>query len=140
MKKLLVFVAGKYTGDEERCTKEAEVASIKLIRNGFWVITPQKNTFGYEKYEDENLRYETWTEMYREILLRCDLVYVLQNWVNSPGAKKEVEYAVDNGIAVVFEDANHSLIDHCTDVELLRCLSGITKLEEISKESRKCGI
>lgn len=99
----LLYVAGAYSGDVEKNIQIAEQASINLIRNGFHVITPHKNTAGYEWYEDERLTYNTWLEMDLNILSRCDGVYVLKNWVASKGAKQEIAEAHRLNKPVVFE-------------------------------------
>lgn len=99
----LLYVIGAYSGDVENNIKKAENVSINLIRNGFHVITPHKNTSGYEKYEDDNITYRTWTEMDINIMLRCDAVYVMNNWVNSEGSKNEIEIAKKNGMSIYCE-------------------------------------
>ena len=136
MKKIIVFVAGKYSGEEERCTEKAEEVSVKLIRKGFAVITPHKNTQGYEKYEDDELGYEVWTRMYRVILERCDIIYVLSSWKDSKGTKIEIKHAIKCGIPVVCEDGSPTMIKHCSDLEVIHSLPSIKILEEIAKESK----
>lgn len=136
MKKMIVFVAGKYTGDEKRHTLKAEEAGIKLIKRGFSVIIPHKNTSDCEKYEDEKLGYEQWTEMYRIILERCDILYVLRSWYDSEGTKKEIEHAIEYGIPIVCEDRSLSRIKHCSDLEVIHCLPSIKILEEIARDSK----
>ena len=72
----LLYIAGPYSANEHHTEQDhinrAEIVSIELIRKGFHVITPQKNTAGYEKYEDENITFETWIAMDLNILKRCD--------------------------------------------------------------------
>lgn len=102
MKKLL-YVAGAYSGNTTENIKKAEAISINLIRNGFYCITPHKNTSGYEKYEDENITYKTWIEMDLDILSRCDAIYVMQNSHNSNGVKKEIEHAKQLNIPIIYE-------------------------------------
>ena len=79
------------------------MVSVNLIKAGFHVITPHKNTAGYEKYEDENLTYETWLKMDLDIISRCDAIYVMVNSENSQGAKKEIEFARAMGMPVIYE-------------------------------------
>jgi len=104
MNKLLVYVIGAYSGDVVNNTKKAEDISLQLIRDGYHVITPHKNTFGYEKYEDRNLTYETWIEMDLNILSRCDVVFVINNVDKSKGAKLEIEYAKKLGLKIIYEE------------------------------------
>lgn len=49
-RKTLVYVIGAYSGNVKENIQKAEEASIALIRAGYHVITPHKNTAGYEKY------------------------------------------------------------------------------------------
>ncbi len=100
----LLYVAGPYSiGNIQENIRRAEIVSVNLIRSGFHVITPHKNTAGYEKYEDGNLTYETWLKMDLDIISRCDAVYVMVNSENSQGAKKEIEFAREKGMPVIYE-------------------------------------
>lgn len=100
----LLYIAGPYTiGNTKENIRRAEMISVNLIRSGFHVITPHKNTAGYEKYEDGNITYETWIGMDLDILSRCDAVYVLVNSEDSQGVKKEIEFARATGLPVIYE-------------------------------------
>jgi len=100
----LLFVSGAYAGDTEKNIAKAEEVSIGLIRAGFHVVTPHKNTAGYEKYEDGTINRKTWLDMCFDILMRCDALYALDNWKKSEGAKDEISYAHKLGIPVIYED------------------------------------
>lgn len=103
----LIYVAGAYNGDTPEEIRaniaRAEKVSIALIRNGWVVFTPHKNTAGYEKYEDETLLHSTWISMAISILSRCDGLYVIDNWENSPGTKTEIRYAALNNMPTAYE-------------------------------------
>lgn len=102
MKKLL-YVAGAYSGNITENIKKAEEVSISLISNGFHVVTPHKNTSGYEKYENEKLTYKTWIDMDLDILSRCDAIYIMQNSHNSNGVKKEIEHAKKLNMPIIYQ-------------------------------------
>ncbi len=102
MKKLL-YIAGAYSGNTIENIKKAEEVSINLISNGFHVVTPHKNTSGYEKYENEKITYKTWIDMDLDILSRCDAIYVMQNSHNSNGVKKEIECAKKLNMPIIYE-------------------------------------
>lgn len=105
----LLYIAGPYSiGNIQENIRRAEMISVNLIRSGFHVITPHKNTAGYEKYEDGNLTYETWTKMDLDILSRCDAIYVMVNSENSQGAKKEIEFARTMRMPVIYESEHPS--------------------------------
>ena len=105
----LLYVAGAYSGNTLQNIQEAEAVSINLIRNGFHVITPHKNTSGYEKYEGDGITYETWMAMDTNILSRCDALYLMQNGYASKGANIELEFAKNNKIPVIHQKHHPSL-------------------------------
>lgn len=103
----LIYVAGKYTGDTYSAIDDniriSEVVSLKLIRKGWAVITPHKNTAHYEVYEDDTLTYHTWIAIDDEILKRCDAILMMKNWIESKGSKRELEIAKKLNIPIYFE-------------------------------------
>lgn len=103
-KRKLVYVAGPYRGNTKQNIAKAERKSIELIREGYDVITPHKNTAGYEKYEDGFLTYETWIEMDLNILSRCDAICVMKNSEKSEGTQIEIAFAIENMIEIILED------------------------------------
>ena len=100
----LLYVAGPYSANEtyseQDHIKRAEQVCISLIRSGFFVISPHKNTSGYEKYEDDNITFDTWIEMDLNILKRCDGIYLFGDWNHSVGARIEFGYAYDNKMPI----------------------------------------
>ena len=96
----LVYVAGKYSGNVETNIKHAEKVSIDLIRQGYAVITPHKNTAYYD------IDYDTIIKMDLEILSRCDIIYMLKGWEESKGAKIEYDFARKEGINIFYENNN----------------------------------
>lgn len=100
----LLYVAGAYCGDVSANISKAEEVSIALIRNGWHVFTPHKNTAGYEQYEDGTLSKTTWIEMDLNILSRCNVLFVMNNWKSSIGTQKEIHFASVHDIQTVFED------------------------------------
>lgn len=102
----LIYVAGAYTSNPSKNMEIAEKASIELIRNGFAVFTPHKNFYDYQKYEDVD--YETYLQIDFEIISRCNAVYVLDNWNESPGTKREIEYCDSIGIPVLYQSVSNA--------------------------------
>lgn len=100
--KKLIYVIGAYSGDTHNNILEAEKVSIELIKRGYHVITPHKNTSGYEKYEDGNLiTYQTWIEMDLDILSRCDAIFIIDNAKYSKGSQIEIDFAQNRGIPII---------------------------------------
>lgn len=102
-KNVLLYIAGAYAGNTKDNIQKAESISIDLIRNGFHVITPHKNTAGYEKYEDDSITIQTWLDMDFDIISRCDAIYVMSNFDNSDGTKKEIEFAKQINMLIIYE-------------------------------------
>lgn len=98
----LIYVAGAYAGDVSANITKAERVSIALIRNGWHVFTPHKNTAGYEHYTD--LPKSTWLDEDLNILARCDAMYVMDNWRTSPGTQGEIDEARRLNIPILWED------------------------------------
>lgn len=100
----LLYVAGAYKGNVSANIAKAEEVSISLIRNGWNVFTPHKNTAGYEKYEGEELSESTWITMDLGMLARCDALYVMNNWQTSCGTQSEIVFALEHDIPIFWED------------------------------------
>ena len=103
----LLYVAGPYSANgiytEQDHIYQAEQVCIQLIKQGFHVISPHKNTSGYEKYEDDNITFDTWIEMDLNILKRCDGIYLFGDYENSNGAMIELNCAIGNNIPVFID-------------------------------------
>jgi nucleoside 2-deoxyribosyltransferase len=102
--KKLVYVAGPYRGNIKKNIEKAERKSIELIMQGFDVLTPHKNTAGYEKYEDGMITHETWLELGLDLLSRCDVIYVMENAENSEGTQAEIAFALKYNIPFIYEE------------------------------------
>ena len=100
----LIYVAGAYKGDVSSNIAKAESVSIALIRNGWHVFTPHKNTAGYEKYEGEDINENTWVDMDLNTLARCDALYVMDNWRTSAGTQGEIQFAKMRDIPIFWEE------------------------------------
>jgi nucleoside 2-deoxyribosyltransferase len=101
--KKLVYVAGPYRGNIKTNIENAERKSIELIRRGFDVLTPHKNSAGYEQYEDGSITHKTWLDMGLNLLSRCDVLYVMKNAENSEGTQAEIAFALKHNIVVISE-------------------------------------
>ena len=88
-----VYIAGSITNNPNY-KEQFAAAEEKLLVAGHAVINPVKNVgFDYKDYIDMGLCE----------LMRCDAIYLLNNWEESPGARLEFWYAVTVGVQVIKE-------------------------------------
>lgn len=96
-----IYISGKISGlskDEyETHFREAEK---KLETTGHSVINPAK----VNGMLPDDTSYEEYMKMSMCMLSMCDAIYMLDNWRDSPGAKKELEAAMANGMPVLHEE------------------------------------
>jgi hypothetical protein len=99
----LIFVSGPYRASGEwevaENIRHAELASLRLWKEGWAVFCPHKNTAFFGGACDDHV----WLEGDLEILRRCDAIYMLNSWEKSSGAAAELEEAKRMGLVVFFE-------------------------------------
>lgn len=91
-----VYLSGKITGDAGYRQKFESVQN-ELMSYGYVVFNPAILPDGFE--------YEDYMALDLLILSRCDAIYLLRNWKNSPGAKRELEEAKSLGLQILDEDS-----------------------------------
>lgn len=100
----VVYIAGKYLGNEPHETNEnikhAKNAMLKLTREGWMVYCPHMNSAHFEVYHD--IPNSFWYRHGEEMLSRCDGIYMLEGWEDSKGAVRELELALDLGLKVFY--------------------------------------
>lgn len=99
----LVFISGAYRNGDwqgiEYNIQHAKREAIKLWKAGYAVICPHLNTAHFDGLCEDDV----WLEGDLEILKRCDIVYFLNNWQNSSGAKIEYDVALKMNKELMFE-------------------------------------
>jgi len=89
----LCYISGKYFGETNDETYEniqiARKAAVMLWCKGWAVICPHLNT----AFMDGIVPLETFLQGDFEMVSRCDAVFMLPNWQDSKGAKRERECA-----------------------------------------------
>ncbi len=117
-----VYLSGKITGDAGYRQK-FEAVQNELTSYGYVVFNPAVLPDGFE--------YEDYMSLDLLILSRCDAIYLLRDWKNSPGAKRELEEAKRLGLQILDEDSikiRRTLNQICEDTSLL--LNGQMDCEE----------
>ena len=112
-----VYISGKI-GEEvlSEATREKFAKAEAYLKGwDFEVFNP--TTSGLGKVAEERAR-QNGTDFYTEImkldleqLEKCDAIYMLNDWTDSPGAQKELEFAREHHISVWREDDSDKIID-----------------------------
>lgn len=103
---LVIYLSGKYSGKTKReISRNIEIArnyAIMLWEAGATVVTPHLNTQHFE--QDCTCTYEDYIEGDLALLGKCDVIYMLEDWEQSGGARIEKDYARKEGIHIVFNN------------------------------------
>lgn len=84
------YIAGKITGDPNYRDKFQQ-AQEWLENQGYIVLSPAI-------LPSEGFSYEAYMRMTLALLKECDEVYFLEDWVDSQGARKEMNFVIQNKI------------------------------------------
>ena len=96
--RIRVYIAGPIASDpdyEDNFTN----AHIELLMQGYIVENPVE-----EGKKLENPTYEEYMESGMKQLKKCDMIYMLKNWKQSPGANRELGYAMAKNKIIMFEE------------------------------------
>ena len=104
-----IYLSGKITGDANYRQKFGSMEK-ELLSYGYVVFNPAilPDGFEYEDYMDLDLL----------ILSRCDAIFLMRDWKNSPGAKREYEEAKRLGLRILTEEdlrIRRTLVQLCRD-------------------------
>lgn len=98
----LVYLASKYSDPSKRQrkknVKKAGDIAHKIMSKGYAVISPVNNSDWNGKEVD--FSHDEWLQMDFEILKRCDLLVLGNDWENSQGCLAELEFALKHKIPV----------------------------------------
>jgi len=95
-----IYVAGPYTGDEERNVDRAALVGGLLVEMGHTPFIPHLFHYVNEAFRScgyIKIPYEEWMQRDFEWLLQCEAVFLLGR---SPGADREVALAEELGLPV----------------------------------------
>lgn len=106
----VVYIAGPYRAKTERelvlNIRLAETAALRVWCAGAVALCPHMNTafFGGAF----GLPDEVWLKGDKELLERCDAVYVLRDWKKSEGTRREIEHAQEMGMFIFYQDIDEN--------------------------------
>ena len=94
-----VYISGKITGLEQQEAFDIfEKAEIEIKELGGTPINPMKIE------HKENSNWYDYMEKDLSALLRCDGIYMLDNWGISKGARIERAVAMELGLSIVYQE------------------------------------
>lgn len=92
---MIVYIAGKMTGLINYGRHNFSAAETRLVSRGHIVLNPAVLPIGMPK--------ERYMPICLSMIDAADAVYALDNWVDSPGARLEVDYAAYKGKTILYE-------------------------------------
>jgi len=100
----VIYIAGKYRDRNEwevtQNIRKAEEVAVFIWKNGGIAICPHKNTAYFGGICPD----EVWLQGDLEIIKRCDAIFAIPNWIDSNGAKQEINFALKNNVPVLNEE------------------------------------
>lgn len=98
-----IYIAGKITGElPYYYWHKFGYAATKLRADGHQVINPVELNDPLEK---GGFAYEDMMKICFAAIDVCEAVYMLKDWHESPGAKREHEYAINSGKKIIYQNA-----------------------------------
>jgi len=93
--------------------KAVNKVAADLIKKGFAVISPISQSHPIAVQENIEGTFDTWADMDYNIISRCDMVFVFcqDGWDKSEGVMKEIAFARQNNIPVIFIDEELRLLE-----------------------------
>jgi len=126
-----VYISGKISGLEDRNAPKFEAAEKLLTLLGYEAINPLK-ILAF----DEALNWSDYMRADIKVLCECDAIFLLDDWLLSPGAKLEVLIALRLGLKVLI-DQEDSPPNTVTEVNIsIAGLMGIMYDDQITIENK----
>lgn len=95
-----VYISGKMTGLQTRqVEKKFQDAVNKLLIEGYIPVNPAVMEY------NKGLDYEDYMHVAIAMLDVCDAIYMLKDWGDSPGARRELRYAIETGKKIMWEES-----------------------------------
>ena len=95
-----IYISGKVTGlDPVEARKKFIDAEMKLKQQGYEVINP----YAVNMMLPHDTTWKQYMDVSIVLLNMCDAIYMLSDWLDSPGAMMEYNHAVSANKKVMFE-------------------------------------
>ena len=127
-----IYISGKIIGLPFKEVKDKfQKVQNFLEELGFEVINPLKNGLKKDSSWEEHMKIDI------ELLTSCDVVYMLNGWIDSVGACIEYDIATRMGKKILFESDMVNELNSVTKIkDVIHEISGL-KFSEYTSESRK---
>lgn len=104
-KKKRVYISGPISGHDLNERRE-EFASLKnlLIIMDYEPVNPMENGLPADATTHQHMRRDI------ELLMTCDMIYMMKGWTHSKGCMVELEVATSIGMPVLFEEASEMVL------------------------------
>ena len=96
-----IYISGPISGHEiiER-RRSFKIVEKFLEDQGYKVINPMENGLPAEATTHEHMKRDI------ELLMTCDMIFMMRKWTHSKGCKVEFDVATAIGLPVLFEEAS----------------------------------
>jgi len=95
-----IYISGPishYDEDKRRKTFEEVASALRL--QGYEPVNPMENGLPFDAPTHDHMRRDI------ELLMTCDLIYMMKLWTHSKGCKVEFDVATSIGLPVLFEES-----------------------------------
>ena len=101
---MIIYISGKISNrPKEEYMKQFADAEKKLTEQGYTVINPAK----VNAEMPESTSYQVYMNMSKTMLEASDIIYMLKGWNLSNGANTELQWALDRGMMIMFEEPEY---------------------------------
>lgn len=101
-----VFISGKVSGlPYEEAWMNFQMAEERLIEDGYDVVNPLRNGLDPEDPWEAHMKKDI------EMLMGCDAIYMMGNWIESRGAKIEIALAFAFGYQIMNQPNSHLITE-----------------------------
>ena len=112
----LYYFSHPYTGNAEENFKLANARSLKLIKSGYYIISPITHSHPLDQLEKHDLKF--WMNLDQVIMSHCDGIILAPNWETSKGCRLELRYFIKSDKEILKMDKEGKLkrwdaIDNC---------------------------